>query len=82
MRQGQFTCIVLLAVLVGVGCADRYTSKASTDRFESLRESWERKTDAVGKPCPEFSYKDMNGKTVSLSDYKGKALLLDVWSMT
>jgi hypothetical protein len=36
----------------------------------------------VGWPAPNFSFKTMEGKTVSLSAYKGKALLLDVWSMT
>jgi hypothetical protein len=36
----------------------------------------------LGKPCPNFEFKTMDGKSVSLADYKGKALLLDVWSMT
>jgi hypothetical protein len=36
----------------------------------------------VGKPCPNFTFTSMDGKKVSLADYKGKALLLDVWSMT
>jgi hypothetical protein len=36
----------------------------------------------VGKPCPDFQFTTMGGERVSLSDYKGKALLLDVWSMT
>jgi AhpC/TSA family len=36
----------------------------------------------VGKPCPDFRFYTTDGNRVSLSDYKGKALLLDVWSMT
>ena len=36
----------------------------------------------VGKPCPPFSFQTMDGKTVSLADFKGKSFLLDVWSMT
>ncbi len=31
----------------------------------------------VGKPSPEFSAVDSNGKTVSLSDYKGKVVVLE-----
>jgi hypothetical protein len=36
----------------------------------------------VGKPCPDFKLTTIDKKTVTLADYKGKALLLDVWSMT
>jgi hypothetical protein len=36
----------------------------------------------VGKPCPPFEFMTMNGDRVSLAQYKGKALLLDIWSMT
>lgn len=33
-----------------------------------------------GKPAPAFTLEDLNGKKVSLADYKGKALLLDFWA--
>jgi len=36
----------------------------------------------VGKKCPDFSFTTTDGKQVQLSSYKGKYLLLDVWSMT
>lgn len=32
------------------------------------------------KPAPPFTLKSVNGKTVSLSDYKGKAVLLNFWA--
>lgn len=32
------------------------------------------------KPAPPFTLKSINGKTVSLSDYKGKAVLLNFWA--
>jgi peroxiredoxin len=31
----------------------------------------------VGKPAPEFTATDINGKTVKLSDYKGKVVVLE-----
>ena len=34
----------------------------------------------VGKPAPEFSLVDLSGKKVSLSSYKGKALLINFWA--
>lgn len=33
-----------------------------------------------GKPAPEFSLNDLNGKKVSLADFKGKAVLLNFWA--
>jgi peroxiredoxin len=32
------------------------------------------------KPAPTFTLKTVDGKTVSLSDYKGKAVLLNFWA--
>lgn len=31
-------------------------------------------------PAPSFTLKDLSGKTVSLSDYKGKIVILDFWA--
>ena len=30
----------------------------------------------IGKPAPNFSLKDQNGKVVTLSDYRGKNVVL------
>jgi peroxiredoxin len=32
------------------------------------------------KPAPNFELKDVNGKVIRLSDYKGKAVMLDFWA--
>ena len=32
------------------------------------------------KPAPEFALSDADGRTVKLSDYKGKVILLDFWA--
>lgn len=32
------------------------------------------------KPAPNFELKDLSGKTVRLSDFKGKVVLLDFWA--
>ncbi|TWW01003.1 TlpA disulfide reductase family protein [Chitinophaga pinensis] len=33
-----------------------------------------------GRPAPAFTCRDLNGKPVSLSDYRGKYLLLEFWA--
>lgn len=33
-----------------------------------------------GKPAPEFTFTDLQGKQVALSAYKGKTVLLDFWA--
>lgn len=35
---------------------------------------------AVGKYAPPFELQDLSGKTIRLSDYKGKLVLLNFWS--
>ena len=37
--------------------------------------------DLRGKTAPAFTLKTVDGKTASLSDYKGKAVLLNFWAM-
>jgi cytochrome c biogenesis protein CcmG/thiol:disulfide interchange protein DsbE len=34
----------------------------------------------VGKPAPEFTLEDLSGKKVSLSSYRGKAVLINFWA--
>ncbi len=34
----------------------------------------------IGRPAPAFTLQDLNGQQVSLSDFKGKVVLLDFWA--
>ena len=34
---------------------------------------------AVGKPAPEITGVDLNGKPMKLSDFRGKVVVLDFW---
>lgn len=46
--------------------------------FEELCDKWRRI--APGQPSPAFAYKDINDKTVCLSDFRGKYVYIDCWA--
>lgn len=35
---------------------------------------------AVGQPCPDFHLKDLNGREMSLKDFTGKIVYIDLWA--
>jgi thiol-disulfide isomerase/thioredoxin len=59
-------CVVLLALAGGAFSADQPALP-----LQSARER---------KPAPGFELKDASGKTVKLTDYRGKVVLLDYWA--
>ncbi|MGE7774703.1 TlpA family protein disulfide reductase [Chitinophaga sp. NPDC101104] len=51
--------------------------------MNSICSKWITQTISVlNDPLKEFQFKSENGKSVTIDDYKGKILLVDVWSLT
>jgi peroxiredoxin len=69
-RHSKITCAALGAALLIAGCS----SPSLSTRGSRLKASDDRKS------APNFSLKDENGKTVQLSDYRGKIVLLNFWA--
>jgi peroxiredoxin len=67
----QFSAVIgaaMLAACLFQGCSTSSVRAASV------------KPDSERKPAPDFALKDTNGKTVHLSDYKGKVVVLDFFA--
>jgi peroxiredoxin len=68
------TFLVLVAILAGVTlmifAAKKIKPTASNNSVGALR----------GAPAPDFALKTLDGKTLKLSDLRGKAVLLNFWA--
>ncbi len=65
----------IIAAAFAVGCLlQGCSSSPSVVRAASLKPDKER------HDAPEFALKDADGKTVHISDYHGKVVLLDFWA--
>ncbi|MBS0027335.1 TlpA family protein disulfide reductase [Chitinophaga sp. 22321] len=50
------------------------------DRANNIKAELAKKATAAGGQAVNFTYPDMNGKQTSLTDFKGKVVLVDVWA--
>jgi cytochrome oxidase Cu insertion factor (SCO1/SenC/PrrC family) len=77
MKKSIWMVIGILAVIV---VAAHYADKAT--RLPHTTSASLAKPDAPGgeKPAPDVTLKDLDGKDVSIAQYKGKIVLVNFWA--
>ena len=53
----------------------------NTELAEEYRQKADPMSELIGKVVPNFSATDLDGKPISLQDYRGKVVLLDFWAV-
>ena len=66
--------ILIFLVIVGVGIIVLLQTKDSSFNLSG------RPRLGKGVPAPNFTLPDINGKMVSLTDYRGKVVLINIWA--
>lgn len=77
MTTGQKNAIVMGVVAITVA-AMLYTGAYQSHRTRAANGGLQG--NVVGKTAPDFELETLDGKKVKLSDYRGKAVLLNFWA--
>lgn len=59
---------------------DKFISSLQEEAYQKIAKEVAEAWMADTKPVPDVSLTDMNGKTIKLTDYKGKIVVIDFWS--
>ena len=84
-RMGMLLCMILMAAALSA-CAGKTDDKkqgtktAGTKKDESKEERTAKGESEKGMTAPDFEVTLLSGKTVKLSDYRGKRVLLNFWA--
>ena len=55
-----------------------YITALQTESYRKLKEEYRKKM--MNQPAPQFALLDLDGKTVKMSELKGKTVVLDFWA--
>src|SRR5271168_2641289 len=76
MKKVAIILAIVIAVIIGTYFADRATRLSGKNTATATAEA----SEAINKPEPDLTLKDLDGKDVSLAQYKGKVVLVNFWA--
>ncbi len=85
MKLKKLFCLILVLMFIVAGCKKKETGQQQQAEVEAKEKPTSPSVVKAppspdSKPAPSFTLQDLNGKTVSLSDFKGKVVILDFWA--
>ncbi len=75
-RKSRHLLITVFLVLIVGGLLIALSMKGQDSSFQLIGQSRVK----VGSPAPNFTLPDLTGKKVSLSDYGGRVVFLNIWA--
>src|SRR5271156_5893077 len=76
MKKVAIILAIVIAVIIGTYFADKATRLSGKNAASvAIPDSA-----ALNKPEPELTLKDLDGKDISLAQYKGKVVLVNFWA--
>jgi cytochrome c-type biogenesis protein len=75
VRKVALVVIGVVVVIVGTFFADKATRVSGKNRASVTLGD-----EAIDQPAPDVTLKDLDGKTVSLAQYRGKVVLVNFWA--
>jgi cytochrome c biogenesis protein CcmG/thiol:disulfide interchange protein DsbE len=76
LKKSVLVIIAVVAVIVATYVADRATRQPRKGQIRLAVAN----AAAAAKPAPEIALKDLDGKELSLSQYRGKVVLVNFWA--
>jgi thiol-disulfide isomerase/thioredoxin len=80
LKKSLLVIIAVVAVIAATYLADRATRQPRRGVVSLAAGSSAGKPNPGGKPAPEVTLKDLDGKDLSLAQYKGKVVLVNFWA--
>ncbi len=77
MKKVLLIVSTVFVLIIATYFADKATRVKATSSVKNTGQA-EAKID--GKPAPEVKFKDLDGKDVTLAQYKGTVVLVDFWA--